>query len=218
MSTFLVTVFLAIAGIITYLAQKKDDEDFAEYREQKRKDELTELVVKSEDREDLTEYNEDDFWALIERIDKRSQGNQHNSLGVLKDLLFQFSPQKLIQLDNLIVGLYKRHLTFEVTGATWIIFKQKEIILSLLLMNLMMLKGRVFFKNACLNTELLIGKSFQGIEARLFNNVIEEVYFQKTNSFIPSHPDELNILEPKGDPWTLNEVPRRFSNLWKEFA
>ena len=218
MSTITVLFVLAIAGVITYLAQKKDDKTFEEHREEVRKEDFKRLVTQIEDREDLSEYDENDFWELVDKINDRSNENQHNFLGVFKDLIFQFPPEKLVQLDNLILGLYKRHLTYEVTGATWIVFKQSDIMLSFLMMNLMMIKGPVFFKNACLNPDLLIGKSFDGIDGRIFNGIIEEVYFLKENQYIPSHPTDLSSFKPHGNPWKQNQLPSRFPKLWAEFA
>jgi len=217
-STFLVVLLLAGFGLFKFFAQESDNEKLQEDLEHNRKEELAKMFENLKDRTDLTEFDEEQFWQLVERTSNRSKDSYRNHLGVFKDFITEFSPQKLIQLDNLILRLFRDNISYNLTAASAIIFRGGDIFQTFLLMNVMMTKGQVFFKNTSINPDFLIGKQFEDIEGRLYGDVIANVYLMKTQEFIPNYPSDDLELKISGEPWKDNELPTRFRKLWMEFT
>lgn len=209
--------FSLIFAIYRHHESKKIDKETDEFLEKKRKEELKELIVNRKVRVNLNEFNEDRFWELIKETSVKSKNSYKNQLGLLKDLLIKMSPEELIELDNLLKRLINDFISYDIAAASYIILKSKESNSLVLLMNVLMMKGRVFYKNACLNPNLIIGKEFNDIIDLILPDLILEVYAIKTDELIPLEEGDY-IKEIKGEKWKENEIPSKYSELWDAYA
>jgi hypothetical protein len=80
-----------------------------------------------------------------------------------------------------------------------------------------MSKGRVFYKNACINPNLIIGKELNEINNVNLFDTISEIYRRKTDFLIPL-PIQDEEFEIKGEKWSERELPSKYSELWNSFA
>ena len=151
----------------------------------------------------------------MEEIQSRSKSNFKNSMGVFNDLIKKYSAEDLIRLDNLLSRLFKDNINQDICAASRIIFKSSDLGATLLLMNLLMTRGEVFFNQACYNPNLIIGKEFTDIDGRVFQDIISQVYAAKTLKLIPEviYPDHY-VLEIPGQECTDKELPSRYEELW----
>ncbi len=213
---FLVVALIAAIAIVRYFLTTTNDQEVEKSLEERRKTELKDLIENREERLDKSEFDEATFWNLIDQIRERSGDNYFNGLGLFKDFFSKYDQEDLIKLDNLIARLFRENISHEIHAASTIIFKSSEFPLAFVLMNIFMLRGQVFFKQACQNPELIIGKSIEDADKRLFHDVIAELYTAKTRKLIPIPQEE--EYEIKGTPWKEKELPSRFNKLWMEFA
>lgn len=196
---------------ITKRENKKSDEMFL----LNEKHRLKKLIEEREEREDFTEIEETEFWKMMDEVQSRSKASFKNSMGVFNDLIKKYSPEELIQLDNLLTRLFKDNLNYDIYAASRIIFKTPDLGATVLLMNLLMTRGEVFFKNACINPNLIIGKQFTDIDGRIFQDIVSDMYSEKTIKLIPEVivSDDEEFIIP-GVKWTEKELPSRYQELW----
>jgi hypothetical protein len=195
----------------------KNDEEYYIREEKNRKDKLKKLIEERDFRVDFKEYNEEAFWEIIQKAQNRGGNSYKNNLGLLKDYLTELSPKELIQVDNLIERLFKDFINQDLYATSNIIFKTNDLSGTYLLMSIFMCRGEVFYKNACLNPNLIIGKEIIDFDGRIITGVIEELYVIKTNKLIPL-PETNTNFEIKGVSWTQKELPSKYSELWMEYA
>lgn len=197
--------------ILTRRENKKSDENV----ELSEKHRAKKLIEEREERVDLTEIDESEFWEIMDQVHRRSKTSFKNSMGVFKDLIKKYTPEELVRLDNLLLRLFKENVNYDINAASCIIFKTSDWGATLLLMNLLMTRGEVFFKQACLNPNLIIGKEFTDIEGRVFQDVISDVYSAKTIKLIPEIIlDDHEELDIPGEKWSDKELPSRYQELW----
>lgn len=201
-----------IHGYLTNRENKKSDE-MMNYQ---RKLQAKKLYEEREERTDLSEMAEEEFWEIMDAVHKRSKKSFKNSIGVFNDLIKKYSPEELIQLDNLLIRLFKENVNQDIYAASRIIFHVDDLGATLVLMNLLMTRGEVFFKQACQNPNLIIGKEFTDIEGRVFQNVVADRYFSETLKLIPEIVLDENEepLEIPGEKWTEKDLPTRYQELW----
>lgn len=214
----LALLFFLGLTIVRHINSKREQREEIALQEQLRKDELQRLIETRGERGLLERYPEDEFWSLIERATQRAKPGYTFQLGVLRDLLSAKSPDDLLRLDNLYHHLIEEYITHDVTAAAAIIFKDGSIPTASLLMNLFMMQGEVFFKNACQNPSLVVGKRIEHIEGRGIDDLLADLYYRKTNHFIPLFPESNAPLEITGEPWKERDLPSRYPELWNAFA
>lgn len=208
---------IGVRLIYNYIT-KKENEKVDEQQLLNYQQEMKTLIEEREERENFTQFPEPQFWMLMDEVYERSQSSFKNSMGVFKDLIKPLNPNELIQLDNLLMHLFKENLNYDIYAASRIVFKTPDLGATLLLMNLLMTRGEVFFNNACLNPNLIIGKTFKDIDGRVFEDVVAEVYLAKTKKLIPEViPPEDFELKISGKKWTEKELPSRYNELWFSF-
>lgn len=211
---FLVLI-IAIAVIRHFLQKETDKQDMVDDHI-RQKQEFTEVIQTQKDRENNDLFDEDRFWEIIESVSARSGTHYRNFLGLFKDKISSLSPDELIEMDNLLLKFYRDNLTQELCAAGAIVFKSENIGSAYLLMNVFIIKGRVFFKQACKSAELIIGKEITEVDGRLFNDVLAEVYFGKTKELMPIPAEE--HWEIPGERWQFRDLPTKFPELWNSFG
>ncbi len=211
--------FVVIAlSLYRYFKWQRENEEIDIRHEENRKKQLKELIEQREERSVTEEYDEKEFWSLIDKIRYRSKESYKNHLGLLKDYLSKFSSNDLIKLDNLVNRLCRNAVNQDLYAASTIIFKTSELSAVFLLMSIFMTRGEVFFKQASLKPDFIIGKNITDVEDQIISDVIAEVYFTKTNKLIPLPAPEDDELELPGEKWAEKDLPSRFQKLWMEFA
>ncbi len=205
-----------ISHLIRYfMEEKRNKRAISQFKEQEKID-LEELLKTRESRTDHIEFNEDTFWELIDDIFNRSGNHYRNFLGVFRDKLKNIGPEELVRMDNLINRLFVKNIHHDLWAASRIIFKDPKLGSAFMLMNVMMIKGRIFFYQACINPNLILGKEFTHIDGRFFNDIIAEEYYRKTGKLIPIEMDETELIVP-GVPCDDDELPSKFPELWGHF-
>ncbi|SFS81468.1 DUF4240 domain-containing protein [Lutibacter maritimus] len=214
---FIGLTFILLLKLYNYYRNKKTDEEFKLHQEYNRKYNLKVQLETREIRENFNEFDEDIFWDLIDKSSKKSRGSYKNQLGLLKDYFRKLEREELIELDNLVNRLYRDFINQDLLATSLIMFKTSEIRATYLLMSIFMTRGRVFFKNACLNPNLIIGKELKEIDDLIIPDLISDIYLGKTDMLIPL-PDEIEDFKIKGEKWTEKELPSKYSELWMAFA
>lgn len=212
---FFLVLMIAVA-VIRFFWQKEMDKKDAVEDYQKQRKEFTEVVEAQKDRENVRIFDEERFWEIIEGVGERSGTHYRNFLGLFKDRISSLSSDELIEMDNLLLKFYRGNLTQELYAAGAIVFKSEDPGSAYLLMNIFIIHGRVFFKQACKSPELMIGKEFSEVDGRLFNNVIAEVYYGKTKELMPIPAEE--EWDFPGEKWQFRDLPSRFPELWGAFG
>jgi hypothetical protein len=213
---------IIVAGaLILYLFRQyrphKTEE--AQYAEQVRKSELARVISTRKDRELLECMEEDKFWELIEKSRGRAKPGYKSRLGVLSLILSnQMNEEDLLRFDNLHMKLIRENINFDLRGASTIIFGNEGIDFTVLLMNIFMFEGEVFFKNASINPNLFIGKQVEEVIGQTIEETVAELYFKKTNNLIPVYKSEEGNREIDGEPWEPKDLPSRYPELWEAFA
>jgi|GEM_PF-4374591 len=213
--TVLVLSSMVIVRLIQYLLTRSENKKSDDKMDLIRKHEIKTLIEEREERLDRSEMDEAQFWDIMDKIHNRSKTSFKKSTGVFKDIIYKFSPEELIQMDNLLLRLFREYINYDIYAASTIIFKTADLGATIRLMNLLMTRGEVFFKNACLNPNLIIGKEFKDIDSRDFNDVIANVYFLKTSKLIPEviYLEDEELIIP-GEAWTEKSLPSRYEELW----
>ncbi|AOW21607.1 DUF4240 domain-containing protein [Urechidicola croceus] len=215
-----IIIFTVIVLLIHYFKNKKlkeEDSKIDDKIDAHRRKELKKIIENRKERRIIEEYNEDDFWVIIDKFSDRSRENYKNHLGLIKDELNKCQPEKLIKIDNLLNRFYKDFLSHELTAAAFIIFGSSDIKGTYVLMNFLMTKGRVVFKSNCLNPNLIVGKNLDTVVGWTLSDIISEIYINKTKELIPI-AKKVNINEIKGEVWTEDQLPSKFPQLWMNYA
>ncbi|MBI1288755.1 MAG: DUF4240 domain-containing protein [Flavobacteriales bacterium] len=209
-----------VVAVVVHLIRnhytKKEQEELVTDAVETGRKELAEKIANRKVREDLSEYDEEAFWEIVDDARKRSGENYKNHLGLLNDRFFKLSSEELIHLDNLLTRLFDERISYELQAATYIIFKAADLHAIYVLMTVFLLRGRVFFNQACLNPNLIIGKEVAEIDGRSIFDLTSDIYLRQTDELIPL-PEEKEITF-KGEKWTERELPSKFSELWMHFA
>lgn len=213
--TIVVLVIVALFRFLNAAGTKSQDEH---YLDEIRKENLKRLLETREERTDLEEFDEEEFWKIIDTVQRRAKDGYTFHLGIFRDVLSQKEPAELIKLDNLYHRLMLENLSHDLTAASTLLFKSTSLEFTFVLMNLSIFRGEVFFKNACHNPNLIIGKSFSHIETRTIEDLISDVYTRKTRRLIPTRPEPAEPFEMPGEPWQEKDLPSRYPELWDAFA
>lgn len=213
-SLLIILLLYIIYRFFYQLKQEKDDKKSSFVQNYLK---LKNAIKNSETRVNYAEFNETEFWEIIEKINKRSEESYSNSLGLFKDFIVKYTASELIELDNLIQRLIKDNINQDLRAASTIIFKSDDINLTFLLMSIFMSKGQVFFNQACLNPNLIIGKQISGINKGMLWTVISDLYFKKTNKLLPLIKGEYLIDNIPDEECDYKDLPVRYSELWNAF-
>ena len=212
-------LILLILTVLRHIQAKKQQSEELLYQEEIRKKELTRIVESQEERTTDQKFSEERFWKMIDDTTSRAKKGYTFQLGVLRDKLSNLEKDELIELDNLCSALIEDNINLDLTAATAIIFGDGSAEAAVLLMNLFIIQGEVFFKNACHNPNLIIGKSFGVLDGRTIQDLIADLYFKKSGTLIPLRPDSgEDGFKIPGEPWKQQELPSKYPELWKEFA
>ncbi|MCZ4409011.1 DUF4240 domain-containing protein [Cryomorphaceae bacterium 1068] len=210
---------LLVLTVFRHIQAKKQQSEEASYQEEVRKKELTRIIETREERTNDQKFSEERFWKMIDDTTSRAKDGYTFQLGVLRDKLSNLEKDELIELDNLYSFLIEENINQDLTATTAIIFGDGSPSAAILLMNLFIMQGEVFFKNACHNPNLIIGKSFNALEGRTIQDLIADLYFKKTSTLIPLRPDnDEEGFKIPGKPWKQKELPSRYPELWEAFA
>jgi hypothetical protein len=204
------------AGIINSVIKKEEINETFEENEEKRKNQLQELIENRKERIDLTLYDNEKFWDLIDSTRNQANGSYSNQLGLLNDRLLQLTASELIQFDNKLQHLHLEAHNWDLMGISVIIFKSNDLDSLFTLESWLISRGEIIFNNCLVNHEQIVNHDFKDINGRLLIDVIAEVYYKKTNEFIPVFPNQEIALA--GNEWTEKELPSRFNQIWKKFA
>ena len=217
-SWFLFLVLTFHLGRIYFIQTrfKKSDREAEEILKKTRKTELKKIFTEREKRIDNTEFDETRFWSVIDRVRVKNNNSYKKFNGLLRDEISSLKTDEIIQLDNFISRLFSERYSYDLLYASYIIFNRSDIDGINLLMSVLVSKGEVFFKNACINTDLLLGKFITNNEDdRILFDLTIEAYAIKTNKLIPIPTQKELVL--KGIEIDENEIPNKYSSLWNEY-
>ncbi len=209
---------LILVLFVVHLIRKERAKQMNEEEIQHLRDERRRLLEEREERTDLTEFDENGFWEIVEDIATRSDNNYRTHIILMRNHFSKWELTELVRLDNLVYRLFFENISYDLSAAASIIFKTQDIHATFLLMNIMMARGEVFFKQAARDPRLLIDKEFRSIEALTYSDVISDIYFERAKKFIPLYPEEKAQVQIKGEPWKEKDLPSRFPELWNAFA
>lgn len=202
--------------IIRGLFKKDSEQQQAEELKQKAREEIKEKIINRKDRVNYKLFDASRFWNTIDDTFSMSSGDYKNQLGLLKDRLRKLSPDELEELDNLVLELEHKALTWDLYAASNILLKSGDNSVFQVFISMMICRGEVFFNNVIHQPDILIGKSFNGLCTLSIRGIIADLYYRKTHELIsiPSSEEEVKM---KGEPWTEKELPQRFESLWDHF-
>ncbi len=209
---------ILIFRFFKYIYDNKISKEADEKMNQNRKNEIKKLIKNREERTNDNIFEEKVFWEIIETISLKSKNSYKNFIGLLKDKLVTINSEELIEIDNLILDMYKKYLTKEIIGASQIIFKSTDIHFTFLLMNYLISKNQVIFKNTCLNIELIDKIKIENLIPITINDLIEDCYLILNNKLIPKSDVKKNYFENIEKLYSEKELPDVFPKLWMEFA
>ena len=217
--SWVLVLIIAFHIVRIYLGKTKfenDEKEAEQLFEKNRKAELKKLITEREVRVDETEFDENKFWILVDKVNQKCNNDYKKFNGLLRDKINSLTTDEIVQLDNLIERLFSERYSYDLLYTSYIIFKKGDIDGMILLMSVFLSKGQVFFKNACLNTNLCLGKEINYNEdERVIFDLTSEAYAIKKNKFIPlTKPKELVL---KGEVTEEKEIPIKYSELWNEF-
>lgn len=202
---------------LRHIRANKEQSEIADYHEEIRKKELKRIVETRQERQTKEKFPEEHFWKMIDDTVSKAKEGYTFRLGVLRDKFSTLQNEELIELDNLYDGLIQENINHDISAATAIIFGDGSTDATVLFMNILLMEGEVFFKNACHNPNLIIGKSFAAIEGRTIKVLIADLYLRKTGMLIPETAEEVKF-EITGEPWKQKELPSKYPELWEAFA
>jgi len=202
-----------------YLRFNPHKTEEAAYIEEQRKKEVTRIVSSRKDRK-LTEcLKEEAFWQFIESTRKSAKDTYKSRIGVLRDKLSnKLDPEGLIKFDNRYNAIIEENISQDILAAATIIFGEKNPYLAVLLLNIFMFEGEIFFKNACVNPDLIIGKDIKEFNTETVDGHVADLYFRKTNQLIPIYKPEEKEFKIPGEEWLERDLPKRYPILWDAFA
>lgn len=214
---FLLIVAFHIGRIYFNKIKFENEEKEAEDQfEKNRKAELKKLITEREVRINKTEFDEDKFWIIVEKINQKCNNDYKKFNGLIRDKINSLNANEIVQLDNLINRLFFDRYSYDLLYTSYIILKKVDLDGMMLLMSIFLSKGEVFFKNACINTNLCLGKEINfNKDERIIFDLTAEAYAIKKNKFIPLPKPKDIIL--KGESTEENEIPIKYSELWNEF-
>lgn len=208
-------IFIAI-GIYAYYNRKKENEEALESFESQRKEDLKALYENISVREDLELFEVEKFWELIDSTREQAKGDYQNQIGLLKDRINHFSQKELIRFDNLLNNLMKDAFTWDLFGASSIIFKSQSLDNLILIISLLISRGEVIYNNALVNPDILINQEFGQINGVIVNDIVKELYVLKTNKLMPEIKDfSLGLI---GEEWQQSQLPSKYPAIWEHFA
>lgn len=196
-------------------SQKEEDQEFENRQAETFKNFQRQIIENQEEREDFEQFNEDEFWEIVDAVRKKSRDSYKNYNGLLKDQLMKLEPDQLVHLDNLIQNFFIDRYSHDLFAASYILFKRADIEMVNFLMSYLISKGRVFFKQASLDINLLVGKEIKIDDPRSILDVIQEVFVYKTGTLMPYI--KMDQIEIKGESWEQKELPSRYSEFWNAF-
>lgn len=215
-TSMLIWAGFIIAGILLYFQRKKDNEEADWQFDQQRKQNLKELYESIEERTNFEKINADLFWKLIDETRQKSGGNYQNQLGLLKDKLMHYDSADLIRFDNFYYSLLEKSCTWDLYGASTILFKDSGHHSLETLCSWIICRGEIIFNNAIVNPNIILNQEIIALTDRVIADVLAELYFLKENKIMPTRKEER--LEFKGNEWKQKELPSRYPELWERFA
>jgi hypothetical protein len=166
--------------------------------------------------DDIKSISENDFWEIIDGINKRSKGSYKNFLGLLKDHLLREDKNKILDIYGRFLSIITKTNNYPLLGAFNIIsssidFKDFEIFASWLIS-----KGQILFNNCIHNPELIRNIEIKEIIHLSIFDIMAECYETRFLEIIPEIVD-FEIQEPEGEELRPEQLPDRFPQLWEKF-
>ncbi len=209
---------IALFRIGQYIYQKRESKKYEEKNYLRQKEEYRKLLKEREVRTEARIYEEEKFWNWISTNRLKSKDSYKHMMGLIKDQLLTFSAQELILLDNLLNKYYKTYYNKNIVGATQIIFHTTDIHCVYLLMNYLLFKGEVIFKNTCLNEHLINKLEVQeDIAPVTLSDIIHEVYWIKNKQLIPKAKRQKEAIQTI-NPYDDDDLAALFPDLWLRYS
>lgn len=208
-------ILLAIA-IYKIVDEIKGENKLFNVREKQRKQQLKEDLENWKFRTDFKEYDEAEFWNLIDFTRKKSKGSYKNQMGLIRDKLKKMSAEEIIKLDNLVISLTKKAFTWDLYAASYIIYKSQNTETLYHLISLLISRGQYVFNNCIVNPNIIINHPIKDVIDITFSDLLGDIYYLKSKKIIPKIKDlefQLN-----GEEWDENEIPGKYPELWEAFA
>ncbi len=211
---------IIIIGIQVYrhMRNREQKSEIDAYNDRVRKDELQRILETREERTEFENFPEAKFWSLIDEATQRAKKGYSFQLGILRDIFSRLTPNELIQLDNLYHSLVADNFSHDISAASAIIFKSTAPDAIEVLINIFILRGEIFFRNACHNPDLIIGKEVNSLNGVTISSIIGDLYFRKAGNLIPMYAGKMNPDEISGETWEERDLPTRYRQLWEAFA
>ncbi len=220
--TFGTIIFIYIIirlGIAFYnhIERENDDIEIKQIQEKIFEKEKSKLIESQQERTDLEEYNENEFWDLIEEAKSRADDNYSRRVGIIKGKLSTFSAEELIKIDNLIYRLIIDGINLKMLAATKLILNNDDLFYLHQLLSIFMTEGEVFYKNAIYDPDMFHNRSITNLDLRLLQNFPSEIYLDKTKRLLPNIPTDLIENPILDEPIKSEDFIKFFPKLIKRF-
>ncbi|CAM1345136.1 DUF4240 domain-containing protein [Tenacibaculum amylolyticum] len=207
---------------INFFKEERESKELDEEILERRNKEFEAIKREQKIREDFTEFDEDDFWEVVDELRLKCKGKYANFYGLFKDHLYKLSNSELVRLHNLLIRLYRDQMNYDVLAAVAIIFKGIDDFRITLFLDVLISQGRVVFKHVSLNVELLLKKDIEEFnypnkKLDLLEEAIQEVYFKRFEKLLPRIENK-ELIDIKGEVWEEKDLPIRYSKLLNKFV
>ena len=161
------------------------------------------------------------FWNLIERTRRKSGGEQDRQMDALREELDVLAPAEIVDFQTHFDTLRADAYRWDLWGAAFTIrggcsddgFNDFR--------SWLIAQGRAVYEAAMADPQSLDEVANPDVDDCTFEEfayVAADVYEGKTeNDEIPSRA-EPEPIDPIGEPWEQEELPKRFPKLWSKFA
>lgn len=211
-------ITILVFRFFRYLYDLKISKESDKKMEVNRNNEITLLLENRKKRTNNKVFDENEFWEIVTEIRKKSKDSYITFIGLFKDRLLKINSEKLIEIDNLIISFYQKYLTKEIAGASQVIFENSDINYTFLLMNYLISKNQVVFKNTCLKIELIEKLKIEDLTLTTINDLIADCYYLSTKELIPEYNIEEISIKYSENLYKREELPEIFPNLWKQYG
>jgi len=207
-----------VVSIIGYFLNKKGDKEAQEIQNNTYRDEMKKMIEKREEISitDIKDIEEDEFWQVLEKNNKRAQNSYRNQIGLLKDYFLEKD-------ENFILGFYSfyrktmvNNSNFRIIGAFQIINNSRIFIDYSHFLSWLISRGRVLFNNAVNNPELICNIEIKDLSEITLEDLLIDCYISKTNKMFPKLTD-FNIDQESDEEIPMEKLFGEFPLLWKKF-
>lgn len=161
------------------------------------------------------------FWNLIDRTRRKSGGEQDRQMDALREELDALAPAEIIDFQTHFDTLRAESYDWDLWGAAYVIRGGCSDDGFMDFRSWLIAQGKPVYEAAMEDAQSLADVANPDQDDCTFEEfayVAADVYEGKTSQDeIPSRA-EPEPVDPTGEPWEQEELPKRFPKLWAKFA